>query len=173
MDNHLLTGNPFAVLTFIVAPAIMTNATSVLAMSTINRLLRTRDRMHELLKESHSGPPPHGAKFIAQVNRVERQASLLLGALHWIYVALGAFTAASLVTLLGAVAGQAGSEFLMRGVVGVGLLLGFVGVGGLIGGCGHLFKATQISLVNIREEAGLIRAREEQTEPPAGNRSAT
>ena len=168
MDNHLLTGNPFAVLTFIVAPAILTNATSVLAMSTINRLLRTRDRMHELLKESQSGPPPHGVKFIAQVNRVERQATLLLGALHWIYVALGAFTAASLVTLLGAVAGQAGNEFLMRVIVGVGLLLGLVGVGGLIGGCGHLFKATQISLVNIREEAGLIRAREGQSEDLSG-----
>ena len=39
------------------------------------------------------------------------------------------------------------------------LLLGLSGIGGLIGGCVHLFKATQLSLVNIREEAELIRAR--------------
>ena len=41
--------SPFAVLTFIVAPAILTNATSVLAMSTINRMLRTRERMSSTL----------------------------------------------------------------------------------------------------------------------------
>lgn len=99
MGSNLLTQSPFAVLTVIVAPAILTNASSVLAMSTINRMLRTRDRMHELWKESAGATPPHGANFIEQVNRVERQAMLLLRALHWIYVALGAFAAASLVTL--------------------------------------------------------------------------
>src|ERR1700751_1550016 len=98
MDSNLLTNNPFAVLTFIAAPAILTNATSVLAMSTINRMLRTRDRMHELLQESEAGTPSSGSKFIGQVERVERQATLLLRALHWIYIALGAFAAASLVT---------------------------------------------------------------------------
>lgn len=33
-----LAQSPFAVLTFIAAPAILTNASSVLAMSTINRI---------------------------------------------------------------------------------------------------------------------------------------
>jgi Protein of unknown function (DUF2721) len=162
MGSTLLTSNPFAVLTFIVAPAILTNATSVLALSTINRMLRTRDRMHELLKESENAATLHGAHFVEQVNRVERQALLLLNALHWIYLALGAFTAASLVTLLGALFGQLGHETLIRVIIGAGLLLGFVGVTGLIGGCWNLFHATQLSLLNIREEADLIRARQKR-----------
>lgn len=161
MGGNLLTNNPFAILTFIAAPAILTNATSVLAMSTINRMLRTRDRMHELFRESRNGENAGDVKFIEQVNRVERQAMLLLNALRWIYAALGAFAAASLVTLLGAVAGQIGNEILMRIVIGFGLLLGFVGVAGLVGGCGNLFRATQLSLMNIREEAAMIR--EQQT----------
>ena len=165
MGNNLLTNNPFAVLTFIAAPAILTNATSVLAMSTINRMLRTRDRMHELFRESQAAAP-RGEKFIEQVNRVERQALLLLRALHWIYVALGAFAAASLVTLLGAVAGQLGNEIFMRVIVSAGLLLGFAGVAGLVGGCTNLFHATQLSLLNIREEAAMIRARQEKSTPP-------
>src|SRR6266567_3733024 len=37
-------GNPFAVLTAIVAPAILTNASSVLALGTSNRLARVVDR---------------------------------------------------------------------------------------------------------------------------------
>jgi hypothetical protein len=62
MGNNLLLQNPFAILTVIVAPAILTNATSVLAMSTINRMLRTRQRMHELFQESES-TPTHGETF--------------------------------------------------------------------------------------------------------------
>ncbi len=162
MGNYLLGQNPFGVLTFIVAPAILTNATSVLAMSTINRMLRTRDRMHELLKESADPATAQDAKFVEKTNRVEQQALLLLKALHWIYVALGAFAAAALVTLLGALFGALEHETLIRVIIGAGLLLGFAGVAGLIGGCVNLFHATQLSLVNIREEAALIRARQER-----------
>jgi hypothetical protein len=50
---------------------------------------------------------------------------------------------------------------VVRVVIGAGLLLGFGGVARLVGGCANLFHATQLSLVNIREEAALIRARHE------------
>jgi Protein of unknown function (DUF2721) len=171
MGSNLLTDNPFAVLTFVAAPAILTNATSVLAMSTINRMLRTRDRMHELLKESANPAVLHEPTFVERTNRVEQQAVLLLRALRWIYVAFGSFAAASLVTLLGAVAGQLGNQILMRVIVSIGLLLGFAGVAGLIGGCVNLFHATQLSLMNINEEAKLIRARREQSKDAPGNQS--
>src|SRR5438045_6804467 len=100
MDTSSFGHSPFAVLTFIAAPAVVTNAASVLAMSTINRMLRTRDRMHELLAQSESGvKTATGAqRLVAQVNRVERQGSLLLRAVRWIYVAVGAFVAAISVT---------------------------------------------------------------------------
>jgi hypothetical protein len=160
MGNSLLTQNPFAVLTFIVAPAILTNATSVLALSTINRMLRTRERMQQLFADSRAATQPPGSTFLAQVDRVERQGELLLNAMRWIYVSLGSFAAASLITLLGAVAGQLGSELLLRILVGAALLLGITGVAGLVGGCFNLFHATQLSLTSIREEAAQIRARQ-------------
>jgi len=162
MGNNLLTQNPFGVLTFIVAPAILTNATSVLAMSTINRFLRTRERMHELYRESETSSQFRGPAFIEQVRRVEQQAIRLLSALRWIYIGLGAFAAASLVTLMGALLGQFGSELLVHIIIAAGLLLGVAGVAGLIGGCTNLFQATQLSLTNIREEADFIRTRQEQ-----------
>ena len=43
--------NPFAALSLIVAPAILTNASSILAMSTSNRLARAADRARELAKQ--------------------------------------------------------------------------------------------------------------------------
>jgi len=163
METNLLTQNPFAVLTFIAAPAILTNATSVLAMSTINRMLRTRERMHQMLTESESATLYRGTNVMEQVNRIEQQGVLLLGAMRWLYVALGAFAAAGLVTLLGAVSGQLGHSKALHALIGAGLVLGFVGVGGVIGGCFNLFRATQLSLVNIREEAALIRSRQQQS----------
>jgi hypothetical protein len=168
MDSNTLTQNPFAVLTFIVAPAILTNATSVLAMSTINRMLRTRERMHELFAEAESAGKSCDAKFIEQVNRVELQAILLLRALRWIYTALGAFAAAALVTLIGAMLGQLGNEPLVRIVIHAGLVLGAVGVIGLVAGCVNLLRATQLSLVNISEEAQSIRDRQQR--PPRARR---
>jgi hypothetical protein len=173
MGSNLLTNNPFAVLTFIAAPALLTNASCLLALSTINRLLRTRESMRELLRESERATEARGEKFLAHVNRVEQQAALLLRALHFIYVALGAFVAATLVTLLGAVAGQLGGALALQAVIGVGLLLGIAGVTGLIGGCVNLFHATQISLVNIREEAAAIRARQAQLKNTAGTGDVT
>jgi hypothetical protein len=165
MGPNSLTQSPFAVLTFIVAPAILTNATSVLAMSTINRMLRTRERMQQLFAESEGAAEFRGERFVEQVNRVERQAVLLLDAMRAIYVALGAFAAASLVTLLGAVLGPWETVSIVRLIVGTGLFLGFLGVAGLVAGCVNLFQATRLSMVNIREEAGLIRARQHQKDP--------
>jgi len=162
MDTNALTQNPFAVLTFIVAPAILTNATSVLAMSTINRMLRTRERMQELYAESERATEFRGAAYVEQVNRVERQAILLLRALKWIYTSLGAFAAAALVTLVGAVFGQIGHDRIVHAVIDAGLALGALGVIGLVVGCVNLLHATQLSLVNISEEAASIRERQDQ-----------
>jgi hypothetical protein len=162
MDGNGLTQSPFAVLTFIVAPAILTNATSVLAMSTINRMLRTRERMQQLYRESQEAENFRGELFVNQVNRVESQAVLLLGAMRLLYVSLGAFAAAALVTLLGALISQVEPRAITRVIIGAGLLLGFTGVTGLVGGCLKLFRATRLSMFNIREEAELIRKRQQE-----------
>jgi hypothetical protein len=148
-------------LTFVAAPALLTNASSVLALSTINRMLRTRDRMHELFLESQAGgqSDEEQTRLTAVTDRVEKQATLLLTALHSIYLALAAFASATLVTLLGAGVANFQAGIWVHLMAVLGLLLGFFGAGGLVFGCANLFRATQISLVNIRDEANLIRER--------------
>src|SRR5947199_3960445 len=93
MEPVTLAQSPFAVVTFIAAPALLTNASSVLAMSTINRMLRTRDRMHDLFAESKTSKleARERKRFLEQVERVERQAIILLRGLRSIYVGLAAF----------------------------------------------------------------------------------
>jgi hypothetical protein len=161
MDPTPFAQSPFAALTFVAAPALLTNASSVLAMSTINRMLRTRDRMNELLKKSEAGVKSEAdaALLLDLVNRVETQAAMLLRALHSIYVALGAFASATLVTLLGAGVAPFQGEPWLQIAAWLGVALGIVGVGGLVLGCANLLSATRLSLTNIREEASRIRER--------------
>src|SRR5258708_877619 len=124
-------------------------------------MLRTRDRMHELFAKSETGkaPPQEAARLVEQVDRVERQSALLLQALRSVYVALAAFASATLVTLLGAGVASFQGGIWLHLLAGLGVLLGLVGVGGLVLGCVNLFQATQLSLLNISDEAAAVRAR--------------
>ena len=45
-----LDTNPFAILTFIAAPAVLTNASSVLALGTSNRFARAIDRTRAMIR---------------------------------------------------------------------------------------------------------------------------
>jgi hypothetical protein len=152
------------VLTFIVAPALLTNATSMLAQSTINRLLRTRERMAQFLAKSEAGVAagPAESFLLEQVDRAEKQATLLMRALFSIYLALAAFAGATFITLLGVVLASFQQGFWLKGLVLLGLGLGFVGFGGIMWGSACLFRATALSLVNIHQEAALIRERQSQ-----------
>jgi hypothetical protein len=153
--------SPFAVLTFIVAPALLTNATCLLALSTANRMLRARERMHGLFEKSETAglSEDERARLRNEANRVEKQSLHLLKGLRSIYVALGGFVLATFVTLLGAPLAQVEGGQWFRITAVCGMLLGGIGVCGIVNGSFHLFQATQISMINIREEAEMIRKR--------------
>jgi len=159
MDPAVLTQNPFAIVTFIVAPALLTNASCVLVLSTTNRMLRTR----EIMKEHHARFEAGGltvdqaARLLHLVERVEKQGVCFLQGMRSIYVALGAFAAATLVTLFGAVLFHLQSQPWFSIVVGLGLALGALGVASIVSGCFALFRATHLSLLSIHEEAALAR----------------
>ena len=67
MEYTSVATDPFSILTVVVAPAVLTNASSVLALGTNNRLARVADRSHivtaQLAKlepgarDLSSGPP--------------------------------------------------------------------------------------------------------------------
>jgi hypothetical protein len=152
-----MTHSPFEAFSLIAAPALLTNATCVLAMGTVNRMLRTRDRMHELYMETKKNPAKGNEHTIQQAARVERQAVLLLQSLGATYVSLGAFAAGTLMTLIGGSLSELLNARFQRVFVLAGIGLVFIGVGGLVFGSIRLFQATQLSITNLRAEADLIR----------------
>jgi hypothetical protein len=110
--------NPFAALSLIVAPAILTNACSVLIMSTSNRFARTVDRARVLSREIEGEDGGAGASESATARRlseltvVETRSLLLLRAMRSGYMALSGFASAALLSLVGAVLVSAAPSFL-------------------------------------------------------------
>lgn len=152
---------PFTALTLIAAPAVLTNACSVLALGTSNRFARAVDRQRQLstLLESQSPnvDPKLGELRVLQLQRAELRAQLLLRALTNAYAALGSFAAASLISVLGALFAPPTHPLLSFAASLVALLVGVVGVGGLVHGCSLLIRETRITLQSLRDEAAFSR----------------
>src|SRR6516165_222620 len=147
--------NPLGMLTFIVAPAILTNASSVMALGTSNRFARTIDRARALSAEVDRGENdagPEGAFQIRQLRTAERRALCLVRALTAFYLSVGAFAAASLVSLLGAVFFVAQSPTLHVVALTIAMCAGVAGVAGLMTGSGLLVWETRMALRILREE---------------------
>jgi hypothetical protein len=162
-----LSQNPFALLSLIAAPAVLTNSASVLVMSTTNRFLRASERMRALAVrvEEKKLTPALRALARKQVDRTERQAVLLLGALRAAYTAIGSFASASLISILGAGLASTSLELGFHAMAALALAVGVVGASALVVACVRLLTATRLSMLNMSEEAALIRSHEEVLPP--------
>jgi hypothetical protein len=150
--------NPFAVLTFLAAPAILTNASSVMALSTSNRFARAVDRARIIAKELDAAgqlPEAEARRRVGQLGNARRRALLLVRALTAFYVSMGAFAAASLTALLGAAFVVAGVEVGRHVATYAAFGCGAAGVGGLVGGAAVLVYETRLTLRLLAEEADL------------------
>jgi hypothetical protein len=89
----LFTDSPLAGLTIVVAPAILTNASSILSLGTANRLARvidhTRVASAQLTRRASTGDSR--AITERQLDRLEIRSDLLLRALRLFYISLGSF----------------------------------------------------------------------------------
>ncbi len=163
-----MEANPFAVLSLIVAPAILTNATSVLIMSTSNRLARGVDRAREISKQleetkDFTGEEPQ--RRLRELTAAEQRALLLLRSLRSFYVALGAFASAAFVSLLGAVLAPVEVPMVVVLLEAVGILAGLIAVSAMVFGSVLLLHETRIAVRVIGERATSIRERVERGQP--------
>jgi len=146
--------NPLSILTFIVAPAILTNASSVMALGTSNRFARAIDRARAITAEIEARPlsEEEAERLGRRIGYAERRAQILLRALTAFYISVGSFGAASLIALLSAGFFIVRQDILRDIMLGVGLLAGVAGVGGLVAGSGLLVWETRMTLAILRME---------------------
>jgi hypothetical protein len=154
-----LITNPFAVLTFIAAPAILTNASSVMALGTSNRFARAIDRARSLAAELASQKTvPEMVKQLRlrQLRSVSRRVLILVRALTAFYLSLGAFAAASFTSLIGAAFVITHLDVPRMVAMMVALVCGVVGIGGLVIGSALLVWESRLTLAILREETNLV-----------------
>jgi branched-subunit amino acid transport protein len=155
LQSSLLGNNPFAVLTAIVAPAILTNASSVLALGTSNRLGRVVDRtrvVYSDLAATAAGSREH-IDWTAQLAALRARAQMLLRALRLFYAALGLFAASALVAVGGSLATFYGKRLLFEVAAGLAVMTGASAVVGLAVGCTLMVHETRLAVQSLAAEA--------------------
>jgi Protein of unknown function (DUF2721) len=160
-----VTENPFAALTTVGAPAVLTNASSVLCLGTANRLARVVDRTRVVSAELGRVGPNAKSYVVCrrELEALRTRWTLVLRALKLFYMSLGSFAAATLISLFGAVFASSGLRLPFPFIAVFGLVSGTLGVAGLVFGCFIMVQETRLSLQNLEEEAGLTDPNAEDT----------
>jgi hypothetical protein len=161
-----ISESPFAVLTLLAAPAILTNATTVLALGTSNRLARAADRarlLSDKLLAAKSPADPMTQLHSKDFGHALTRARLLVRALRFFYLGAASFAAGTCVTLIGASC----AYFEVRWMVPVTLVMllaaAFLGVLAIVAGAGILVGETRIAIRVLDDEQEAIEARRRAT----------
>ena len=146
--------SPFAALSLIVAPAILTNACTVLVTSTCNRLARAVDLSRDLARELDASSAdellPDTSRWLEEMSAANTRSVLLLRALRAIYSAMGGFSAATLIALLGVVF-EARLPIPGRWAIELfAATSGAVGVSGIVWSAVLLLRETRIAVATLQ-----------------------
>lgn len=160
--RNLEPDTPFAALTLIGAPALLTNATSVLLLSTSNRLNRTIVRARELAAEMDASKGTAGGEGLAylssQLDAGETRVLITVRAMTLLYSALGLFVASTLAAFIGAIAAPS-EGLLLSGSLMMTIVTGGIGFLGLVLSAAILVRESQLAYRMLRAEANRARAR--------------
>ena len=154
----MLDTNPFQILTFIVAPAILTNSSSVLTLGTSNRFARVVDRsrfLYEKLKEPEKLNPEECRMYREQLPMIGKRSMLLVRALTCFYISVGSFAATAFVAILGAcftLLDQFPISQASHIATIATLICGFFGVIGLVSGASLLVMEMWLAFNFLQKE---------------------
>ena len=147
----MLPADPFSILTVVVAPAVLTNASSVLALGTNNRLARVADRTHAVTAQL-AGVRDHEI-WAAQLPDLQTRAQLLLRALRCFYLGLGLFASSALISIAGSIVVYYGQRSVFQIAAGIGVVFGASAVIALVCGCVLMIRETQLAVKGLAYEA--------------------
>ena len=164
-----LPSNPFAVLTFISAPAVLTNASCVLLFGTGNRYGRAVDRAHELADIVLHGATLNPAELnlrVRQLGSAQRRTLLIVRALTCFYTAVAAFVASTLVSLIGAILVSTHAAGPLTIPFALAFAAGSIGALAMIAGSLMLAVESRFSFSVLRQENAFITERLHSTQHP-------
>jgi hypothetical protein len=150
-----LSGDPFSILTVVVAPAVLTNASSVLALGTNNRLARVADRTHAVIAQSSQLEAGTKSYEVAetQLRALQTRAELLLRALRCFYLGLGLFASSALISIAGSIAVFYRGQGAFEVAAGVGVVCGASAVIALVCGSVFMIRENQLAVGGLAYDA--------------------
>lgn len=154
-----LPTNPLALLTFLSAPAVLTNASCVLLFGTGNRYGRAIDRVHELAETVRAHLTSCDQEQTLRINQLtagERRAALIVRALTCFYAAVASFTASTLSCLLGTIVRGAGNDRSFIAFLVIALVIGTAGMLAIISGALVLVQESWFSFRILQEERAFL-----------------
>lgn len=155
-----IQSNPFVILTFIVAPAILTNAAALMVLSTSNRFARAVDRGRDLSRQVEEARKENKLNLLARLDTellmTEKRAVLLLKSIRSFYFSLGCFAFGVLVSLIGAGLVNMNVAALNRIFSISAVIAVFLAVAGLVTGSVLLFYETRITVKILQERIRLL-----------------
>src|SRR5262249_43521636 len=122
------TTNPFTVLSYVSGPALLTNATALLLLSTSNRFGRAVDRSRFLVSYLENLEGARTKSGAAQeLIFTQKRLRIIGGALSRFYLATSMFAMATMITIAGAVLGEYISRLAFEAVLIFAAMCGLVG----------------------------------------------
>jgi threonine dehydratase len=151
---------PLELLTAIAAPALITNASSVLVLSTSNRFARAVDRSRTVAANlAKALPDADDRKWLAKEHGVATQRTrTLVRALTSFYLAVGSFAFGSFAGLVGTGLATLGREGLEPLATAVALIAVTIGTLAIAAGAALLVHETQLAIRGLALEANGLRA---------------
>lgn len=163
------TTNPFTVLSYVSGPALLTNATALMLLSTSNRFGRAVDRSRFLVSYLENLGGARSKSGAAQELVLTQKRLRLIGAaLSHFYLAAGMFAMATMISIAGAVLGEYIGGIAFEAVIAFAAVCGFVGFTALVAGSISLIWESRLATVSLNQEATeAISAIERALGPPS------
>lgn len=146
--------NPFVVLSYVSGPALLTNATSLLLLSTSNRFARAIDRSR-YLTELLGKPAPERVLTVEadELHIVGRRIRLIGLSIAAFYLAAAMFALATVTSILGAVLAESLGGTVLDVIVTFAVILGAIGFGAFVTGAFALVVETRLAMSALAHES--------------------
>jgi Protein of unknown function (DUF2721) len=155
MEYTSVVADPFSIITVVVAPVVLTNASSVLALGTNNRLARVADRAHAVTAQLANLEPGAKDREISsgELATPQTRAQLLLRALRYFYLGLGLFASSAFISIAGSIVVYYGWPSAFRIAAGIGVACGASAVIALVCSCVMMIRETQLAVKGLADDA--------------------
>jgi hypothetical protein len=158
-----LDANPFVVLSYVTGPALLTNATSLILLSTTNRFARAIDRSRQLTDRLISpAPNPLHEVEASELRMVGRRIKLIGRAIAGFYLAAAMFALATVISILGSVLVELVTGAAIDFIVAFTVIFGLIGFAAFVAAAFALVLETRLTMGALAfESAAAIAAMDE------------